>query len=523
MPVKLHKEQIKVSEILCSEYARINVENDCIVPDINPDVLKVLRVSAKAFITQKNIQQDRAYIQGVIRVNLLYLPEDDLCGKIKCINTSLDFSHFIEAKGAKQGMLLSAEAECESVTSELLNSRKLGIRCTLGINIKITSQTECEIATSEEDNTLEIKRVPLKILSYAPDSERELVISERLELPPGKPSVYELLKTDAKAVIQEVKALEGKATVRGELKFSLLYSGGAEEESEGTIEFAEFTLPFTEVVEGTEIKEGMGTEAECVAKSISCRIEAGENGDNTCLNTEILLGITVKVSELTEFFAIEDAYSTECCVALNKNAYSLERFLSSDHMQLPQKELFEVPEYLPGIKKVCDICAVPAVTDISISDGAVLVRGTINVNLLYITHSSELPVAGCECMYEFSHSFHMPEVSENAVCEASVSSEHLSYTLAGERNIELRLITAIVIKCISQDKTCLVDSVEETDEKPETFPEVILYFVQPGDTLWSIAKRFRTSVDTLKKDNDIECLTDGTTKLSVGDMLKIIL
>ena len=42
MSVKLHKEHIKINEILCSEYGQTSVESDVIVPDINPDVLKVL-------------------------------------------------------------------------------------------------------------------------------------------------------------------------------------------------------------------------------------------------------------------------------------------------------------------------------------------------------------------------------------------------------------------------------------------------------------------------------------------------
>ena len=75
MSVKLHKEHIKINEILCSKYGQTTVESDVIVPDINPDVLKVLRISQRAYVTQKTVQQDRAYIQGVIKLNILYIPE----------------------------------------------------------------------------------------------------------------------------------------------------------------------------------------------------------------------------------------------------------------------------------------------------------------------------------------------------------------------------------------------------------------------------------------------------------------
>lgn len=521
MPVKLHKETVRASEILCSEYERQTVESDVIVPDINPDVLKVLRVSAKAYITQKSVQQDRAYVQGIIRVNLLYIPEDDLCGKIKSINTTLDFSHFIEASGAKSGMLISAEAECENVTSDLINSRKLSIKCTVGINIKITAQSELELAVAaEEGDGLELKRTALKILNTAVDCDRELMISEKLEIPQGKPPVDEILKIDARAVSSELKAMDSKATIRGELKASVLYSCMGNGEQEASVEFAEFTVPFTEVLEVAGLKEGMEIEADCAVRNINYRTENGEGGENSCINADITVCISVKAGEMTEISAIEDVFGTKSNIIPKKNSCLIERFLCSGYIQLPQKELFEVPEYLPGIKRVCDICATPAVTDISISDGMVVVKGSVNVNMLYLTHSQELPVAGTENVYEFSHSFDMPCVCENAVCEAKVTSEHLSYTLSGERAVELRLINALSVKCMSSDKTELVDEAEESEEPLKPLPEVILYFVQSGDTLWSIAKRYHTPVEKIAADNGIE--PDETDKLKIGQMLKII-
>ena len=33
---------------------------------------------------------------------------------------------------------------------------------------------------------------------------------------------------------------------------------------------------------------------------------------------------------------------------------------------------------------------------------------------------------------------------------------------------------------------------------------MVIYFVKPGDTLWKIAKKFRTSVEEIVKVNNIE-------------------
>ena len=34
-------------------------------------------------------------------------------------------------------------------------------------------------------------------------------------------------------------------------------------------------------------------------------------------------------------------------------------------------------------------------------------------------------------------------------------------------------------------------------------PSIILYFTQPGDTLWKIAKRYYTTIDDILENNDL--------------------
>ena len=34
-------------------------------------------------------------------------------------------------------------------------------------------------------------------------------------------------------------------------------------------------------------------------------------------------------------------------------------------------------------------------------------------------------------------------------------------------------------------------------------PSMVIYYVKPGDTLWSIAKRFRNKVSYIKEFNDL--------------------
>ncbi|MBO5955788.1 MAG: DUF3794 domain-containing protein, partial [Clostridia bacterium] len=325
MSVKLKKEQLSLSEVVCSRYCQTTVDCDIIVPDIKPDVLKVLRTSGEAVITQKSIQADKVYLQGVIRLDILYIPDGSALGSVKSISYSQDFSHTIDAKGAKQGMSLVAEVECEGTDFSLVNSRKLNLRSKLGLSIKVSCTSQVQIATGIEDTAkVQTDSRHLKICNCCCETERDIIIRERLEIPSGKPDLGEILKLSAKPVPGELRLLDNKVIVKGELKICTLYCGCDED---STIQCMEHGVPFTEILEVDGIAETMTAEADYCIKDIYSEICRDADGDKRILSVEITLTASIRATEIIECDAICDAYGLETVLTLEKNPCSLEQLI----------------------------------------------------------------------------------------------------------------------------------------------------------------------------------------------------
>ncbi len=503
MSVKLQKEHIKLSEVVCSRYCQTTVENDVIVPDIKPDILKILQVSNSAVITQKNIQTDKVFVQGIIRLNVLYIPDGTDLGTVKAISTALDFSHTIDIKDAKPGMNLWVEAECEPAEFTLVNSRKLNIRSKIGLGVRLSQSSEMELATDINDSEpIQIKGTHLKIYNPCIEAERDIIIREKLEVPAGKPSVCEVLKFSAKPASVELRLLTDKAVAKGELKVCTLYCGEGEH---GSIECMEHTLPFSEILEIDGLTEHTSGEIDYCVKDLYCEICQDSDGDKRILSCEFTLMATVRAFETIECSAIEDAYGLKSCIELEKTAYNIEQLIESTVAQNAIKEQVNVPDYLPEIRQLCDCPASPTIESISVDNGCVTVSGYMNCNILYLTNDENTPIAGFNHIMTFSHTFDIPGIKPDSLCDAKAETEHISCTISGGKCLEIRAIVAISLKAMNPHSAELVSAIscDETSCLPKN-PSMCVYFVQKGDTLWKIAKRYHTSVEAIKTANGLE-------------------
>lgn len=510
MSVKLQKESVRLCEVMCSPYCRITVEGDVIVPDIKPDIKKILQIDNSVVINQKNVQTDKIYIQGTVRLNILYLPDDGEEWSVKAISTSQEFNHSIDIKGAKPGMELCIDAEIEPSEHTLVNSRKMNIRSRVGLLARLSGMKEMEITTGiEDEEPIEIKGSTIQIYNPRVDATREIIVRERLEVPAGSPSICEILKVAAKPCSTELRLLENRAAVKGELKICTLYC------SEGEVcapEAVEHTVMFQESLEIDGIYEGMNGEAEYCIKDISYEVCQDSDGDRKILSCEFTVSVTIRAFETVECTAVEDAYGRNLPIELEKTHYCIERMLGSEVAQVPLNESVSIPDYMPSIRKLCECNAAPTVENVAITENSVTVSGYMTANFLYLSEDSKEPISGFAHVLPFSHCFEIPGITSDAVCDARAEVEHIGCTISGDKTLQVRAIVSVSIKAVAPCSVELVSGISYNENCcPMKQASMVVYFVQKGDTLWDIAKKYRTSTDAIisSNGNEAELLKPG--------------
>jgi hypothetical protein len=136
MPVELVKNPLKVCRIIGEEVSSTVVEEDVNVPDVSPDVYKILYPSARVFIKNSETTTDKIIIDGQVLMDVLYAADAE--GRpLSSLNISADFTHTIDMAGVKPRMKEWIDVVIQHVDCHIINSRKISIKVIMDIDCMV--------------------------------------------------------------------------------------------------------------------------------------------------------------------------------------------------------------------------------------------------------------------------------------------------------------------------------------------------------------------------------------------------
>lgn len=483
--MELIKERVNVSETVNKGSTQTIVEGDIIVPDTKPDILKILQVDAIAGITHKTVENGRILANGKVDLKILYIPDKE-GEKIKSILTSFDFSQPIENCQTEEGVKAAVSANAEHVEFSLINSRKLRIKATTDIEYEVCAPKTLEISVDvTESESAELMKETLNIQNCVDFCEHEISVRENLEVPSGQPSICELLKLDAKITDTEYKTVTGKIIVKGAVCVCLLYN-----DENGNIEFMEEEIPFTEVLDCDEASENTVCDIDYHITDINCKVEEDSDGDNRIAAIDICICAHINASECVELEMISDCYEPYMRTTLSHEMIQLDEIAAKLSSQNTIREVAECASNAPAVSGIYNVIAKPYVVKAELERNKLLCEGKIEAYILYVSESSENPVYSIKKEIPFSYMLDCDAQGEGLTPEIKAEIKHTSYNLNAAGEIEIRCILSINANIIRKRQLNVISEVETEALSKGDKKGIVIYFVQNGDTLWSISKNY---------------------------------
>ena len=88
--------------------------------------------------------------------------------------------------------------------------------------------------------------------------------------------------------------------------------------------------------------------------------------------------------------------------------------------------------------------------------------------------------------------------------ETNVEVTNRDFIVGTDGNIEAKIDLQFILNMSNTIEINIIDEVNIDESRDKQIYSMIIYFVKPGDTLWKIAKKFRSTVLDIARVNNIE-------------------
>lgn len=470
------------------------LSGDFTLPDYQPDIKRLLKITASVLPPSKYIGENEAEFAGNVDYYVLYTGSDN---EIYCspLTSEYKIDVPIEKNTDLTAINISGNASVTSdmISGRVISPRKINIKCRLKSKVQLFGDVLPDNGFGETDDGEN------EVLYGREAACRELFgVGELLRLTDdviidGRDGDTRVICADGKPLVTEVSVSAGAVSCRGELYLKLLMS----KESGGEPYTALRKIPFSQTVPVD------GAESGCTACACGTVTEMSiEVGDNRiAADIGVILEVSVLKNERVSY--VKDVFSTthKCTceyktlsLPIDGRSYGF-NFTLSDSMTLDEAGIS--PE-----------CSVIDVTGTAVADGVErideknIIMGRVRLNIL-LKRDGEYSCADIELPFRYAAEFKMNKngIESDTQCSLSVVSARVR--LDSER-IGVDTEIGVCIRCTQNGSITTLESVSFGDELCVDKSEYVICYPSRDDSLWSVAKRYGAHLERLATANQLD-------------------
>lgn len=464
------------------------------VPDIEPDVLRVICAEAAPMLRNKESDAGKVTISGLCDIAVLYEPEQGT--GIKKINTSTQFSLSLDVEGANQDTLLVSEVTLASIDTRMVNSRKLIIRYELMYMVEAYSCAEIKYLSGiEGSDSLQLNFSEESLVVPGSVTERTFVITDSV----SAQKADDILSYTTGFMTEEVKSVGSKVVVRGNAVTTVLYL------YDGKIESIKFESPFSQVIETDRDSEASEYIITLMPTSVYVSKSFSEANSRDELSIEIhAVAQCVAYYEETIKF-VNDIYDTKCQISFDKIEQTVHSLKDISTIKVSDKTAIETEKPVKSITtswaRIGSAEIAENTLNLSISAGA-LVTDYDECPMCIsrkTTVSADIPEGDCR------------ELGSISMGNSGARSNNSEVEVSSEFEVQILLFDSVQICCLDN-----IEELQDENVSPAKRPSIIVYRVCSEESLWLICKKFKAAVEAVKELNELNC-----DEVSAGSVLII--
>lgn len=527
--MELLKKNIHMNRLKSRILTQITLDDDFIVPDIKADIDGVITSEGEVAIDSVRVNEGRVNVRGKLNFRLLYL-----CNtgdkRLHNMTGALDFDENLIMDGVTDGDAVNVKWDIEDLSIGIINTRKISARAVVSLEALAEDIYNIQMVTDigeEDEHRADCLKKTIDVSQIAVSKRDIIRVKEELDIPSNKGNIYNILWNTVRLKNTGTKLMDKKAVISGEVNVVVLYEV---EEENAPVQWVDTVVPFNGVVE-LNCTEDMIPDIEIGIASANVAPKPDNDGEQRILELDMVIELGIKIYSEESVSFISDVYSTCCDLTPVTEQATYNTILIKNMSKAKINDKLKLDSAGGSIMQIFGSDGTVKIDDVRINtsdmaaDGetvtnGILVEGVVSVNIMYISSDDMKPICVTKQVIPFSHEIEAYGITPESMVFIRPSLEQLTTVMVGNNEIEAKAVAVfdtLVLNCVTEE---IIQDVEERPldlEKLKQIPCMAGYCVKRGDTLWKIAKKYYTTVDNIKKINDLK-----GNNIDEGEMLLVV-
>ena len=279
---------------------------------------------------------------------------------------------------------------------------------------------------------------------------------------------------------------------------------------EGKINYVEKIIPIMGFIDMENVTEENICELKYCMKNILVKLN---NTDENSIYLEVEVEISCYSYETKDIELVQDVYTPFSNIQYKQKTVKAMVGLQnvSDIYQLKE----QISDSEISNSGIYNVSMTSSINNVKIAGTKAIYEGEVSVNILY--ESTEVTrIDKKEFKFPINYELNILEGMSEENLDIMVDVE--KYEISSQTdNIQINIDLNISTKMFKTIELNIIEDLEEKELEDKEEYSIIVYFVKAGDTLWNIAKKFRSTVENIKQINNIE----DEDKLAINQQLFI--
>lgn len=498
--MELVKRHIHMNRRRGSVTSQMTLDDDFNVPDTMDDVEQLILDSGEIQIESAKNQGEKVAVKGKLNFRILYRTPS---GQVMTLAGGIPFEENVNMPGLSESDYIQAGWELDDLNVGIINSRKLNVKALVTLKIQAETIYDAEAAADVKfDGNVETLKRTITAAALGVRRKDTFRVKEVLTLSGNKPDIDTLLWQDIKLRGVNTKPLDGKVHIDGELMVFAIYAG---EDGQMPVQCMEESIPFSGEVELDESVEEMIPFITVRLVHKDMEVNPDSDGEMREISVDAVMELDMRLYEEEEVELLSDLYALDREILPDTGEACFDQIAAKNMLKNKIQEKVSLPVG-QRILQICHSDGDVKIDEVQIGDRELSIDGVLEVRLLYLTADDASPVGASTEMLPFHMTAEVPGISPDSVYQIEPGIEQISAVMLGGDTVEIKAVVTADILVLSQVCEQVILDVREQPvdvEALKQMPGIVGYLVQPGDSLWKIARTFHTSVEDIMAANNL--------------------